>query len=229
MKTSITLLAAALAAGFVWQAVAQDSGSQRSRTPLDLPSGGGGRGDDDEDSPESITFYGAEFEGDAFFWCLDKSCSMGWAGEIQSLKQETSHALEQLSQQAQFALIAFSSNCVVWPASEQPANATLANKSAAIGWVQEIVASGETCLAPAIVKTIQIATVSTRPRRQILLLGDGVPYCGGVLSPTVLDDIHSANSEQIPINTLYISVVPDGIPLFQAIAAENSGTFTIVD
>ena len=35
------------------------------------------KGDEDsEDVPESIFFFGAEYEGDAFFWCLDKSCSM---------------------------------------------------------------------------------------------------------------------------------------------------------
>ena len=45
------------------------------RQPLDLPSGGG-RADDEEDTAEAIHFYGAEYEGDAFFWCLDKSGSM---------------------------------------------------------------------------------------------------------------------------------------------------------
>ena len=58
------------------------------RKPLDLPSGGSGDNDEEEDAPETINFWGGEYEGDAFFWCLDKSCSMSWNGEIQDLKQE---------------------------------------------------------------------------------------------------------------------------------------------
>ena len=37
---------------------------------LDLPSGKVANSDEDEDSPESIMFYGQEYEGDALFWCL---------------------------------------------------------------------------------------------------------------------------------------------------------------
>ena len=40
--------------------------------PLDLPRVGAGvAADDEEDAPECITFYGSEYEGDGFFWCLD--------------------------------------------------------------------------------------------------------------------------------------------------------------
>lgn len=40
------------------------------KSPLDLPSGGPGDRQDDEDAPETITFYGSEYEGQAFFWCF---------------------------------------------------------------------------------------------------------------------------------------------------------------
>jgi hypothetical protein len=42
---------------------------------LDLPDGFGWS-DDEEDEPELIDFYSEELEGDAFFFCLDRSSSM---------------------------------------------------------------------------------------------------------------------------------------------------------
>ena len=46
----------------------------RPHRPLDLPAGGGvGDEAEEEDMPELIQFWGEEYEGDAFFWCLDKS------------------------------------------------------------------------------------------------------------------------------------------------------------
>ena len=48
--------------------VASEDGARK--LPLDLPSGGGGFAEDEEDAPEIITFYGHRFEGNAFFWCF---------------------------------------------------------------------------------------------------------------------------------------------------------------
>ena len=40
------------------------------KTPLDLPVGGSGSGEDEEDAPEVISFYGLEIEGDSFNFCF---------------------------------------------------------------------------------------------------------------------------------------------------------------
>ncbi len=202
--------------------VAQDGGLRR---PLDLPSGGAGNNEDDEDAPETITFYGSEYEGDGFFWCLDKSCSMGWSGEIGTLKAEVAIAVNQLSARAEFGVVAFSSNTLTW--SPQPKKASGGNKAAAISWVNGLSAEGGTCLGAGGVALVNIANQSTKRRRQMMFLGDGVPSCGGS-SASVIADITSANYEQIPLHTLYISAATDGIPLFQALASQNGGTFTLI-
>lgn len=41
-----------------------------SRRPLDLPVRGVNNDEDEEDQPETILFYGSEFEGDGFFFCF---------------------------------------------------------------------------------------------------------------------------------------------------------------
>ncbi|MFN0058868.1 MAG: vWA domain-containing protein [Planctomycetota bacterium] len=214
-----------------WIAGQTDNPNGGAKRPLDLPSGGNGDDDEEEDEPESITYYGAEYEGDAFFWCLDKSCSMGWQGEIYTLKSETSSAVQQLSSRAEFAMVAFNTTYDVWPQSEMPVKASTINKTSANAWIQSLQPDGVTCVAAAAVKTLQVAHQSSRHKRVMIMLGDGQPVCpgGSVTDGDVLGDIAAANYEGITINTLYISASPEGMDLFQAIAAQNNGTFTVVD
>ena len=101
--------------------------------------------------------------------------------------------------------------------------------AAAVAWVNGLSAEGGTCIGPAGVQTVQIANSSTKRRRQLLFLGDGQPFCGGGDSAAAaLADITSANFEQIPLHTLYISASSEGIPFFQSLAQQNGGTFTLI-
>ena len=200
--------------------IAEENG----RMPLDLPSGGSG-GDEDEDSPEIINFWGGEYEGDAFFWCLDKSCSMGWNGEINQLKQEFTQAVNSLSTQAEFGVVAFSGSTLAWSMIPQRANA--GNRGSAIAWVQSLNPGGWTCLGPAGVRAINIANQSQKAMRQILILSDGEPYCDGQNTASIcLTSITQANWQHIPINTIYIATDNGGISFMQTLANMNNGTFS---
>ena len=199
---SILLALAVLVCTSGW-IVAQSGGSEL-RRPLDLPSGGTGGDEDEEDAPETITFYGGEYEGDGFFWCLDKSCSMGWNGEIDELKQEFTLSVNSLSSQAEFSAVAFSSGHVVW--NPQPQRASPASKAAAITWVQALGANGWTCLGPAAVNTLQIANLCGKHNKRVMILSDGEPYCNGSNTASqVLADVAGANWQQLPVDTIYIA------------------------
>ncbi|MCI0651809.1 MAG: hypothetical protein L0Z55_07990 [Planctomycetes bacterium] len=68
MKQWLLLFAIVPALVFTsWAFTEEGAGAKKA---LDLPSGGPGTDEDDEDAPETINFFGAEFEGDAFFWCF---------------------------------------------------------------------------------------------------------------------------------------------------------------
>jgi len=208
----------------IFSAMAFGSDGEDGRRPLDLPSGGSGSQDDDEDAPEIINFWGGEYEGDAFFWCLDKSCSMSWNGEINDLKQEFTQTLNSLSSQAEFGVVAFSEGHISWNPAPQRANP--ANKGAATAWVNALNAAGWTCLGPAGVHTIGIANQSQKQMKQILILSDGEPYCNGSNTATQsLADITAANWQRIPINTIYISSDNGGITFMQQLASNNNGMF----
>ncbi len=200
------------------------SDSQPTRRPLDLPSGGSGSDGDEEDAPETITFYGGEYEGDGFFWCLDKSCSMGWADDIGQLKTEVIAALGSLSSDAEISLVAFSSGHIVW--SPVPKPASPGNRASATIWVQALQAEGWTCIGPAGVETLNIANLSQKSNRQVLVLSDGEPYCDGDNTATqALSSITGANWQHVPIHTIYIASDMGGMTFMQQLAAMNGGTF----
>ncbi len=199
----------------------------RAALPLDLPSGGVGDDEDEEDAPEVITFYGADFEGDAFFWVLDKSGSMSWNGEINTLKAETTRTLGQLSANSEFSLVSFSTSTQVWSSFPKPANP--GNKASAISWVQSINAAGWTCLMDAGVKAVNIANLSSKKYKKLLVLCDGEPICNGVDTKLqCLASITAANWQNIPIDCLYISADQGGIGFMQQLAAQNNGKFVLV-
>ncbi len=201
----------------------ESSGTPR---PLDLPSGGGVSDDDEEDAPETIVFYGNDYEGDAFFWCLDKSGSMDWGGAMEDLKQEVTASVNSLSPEADFGIVAFSSNTLTW--SLAPRRASPAMKASAIAWVNILVPEGWTCLAPAAITTLQVCNQSSKPTRQVIILSDGVPTCDDVDTTTqALAEITAANWQQVPIHTIYINDDSEGISFMQTLAAQNFGTFYI--
>lgn len=210
----------------------QNEGRSAARRPLDLPSGGRGDKEDAEDAPEIITFYGNEYEGDAFFWCLDKSGSMVGT-KILVMREEVIQAINLLSQRAEFGLVAFSTDTIVW--STMPIKATAAAKQSAIAWVQMLNANGMTCIAPAGVTTIGISNQSNKSHKQMIFVSDGIPYCSGGpgYAEEALQVITETNWQRTPINTLFISGDNGGQgygeQFMQTLAAMNNGTFYLPD
>ena len=193
------------------------------RGPLDLPSGGRGA-EVEEEAVEVIHFYGSEYEGDAFFWCLDRSCSMDWGGRIGILKAETTAAIQSLTGASEFSVVAFSDWTNSW--SSIPREATPANRVAASAWVGSLTAEGATCIAPAVATALEIARASDKQEKQVIVLSDGVPTCSS--ASETLSQVAGANWEGIPIHTIYISSDSEGIGLMQGIANNSGGTFRLV-
>jgi len=201
--------------------LAQSAGAIDQR-PLDLPSGGGGDRDDEKDIPETITFFGQGYEGDGFFWCLDRSGSMGEGGLIERLKSEMSEAISQLSEESEFGIVAFSSGYTIW--SPHPQVADRANRASALAFVGALSPAGMTCMAPAGVQTIAISDQCDKDQKHIIVLSDGVPNCPG--PEETLAAMTAANWQRTPIDTIYIASDPEGIAFMQQLAALNGGTFS---
>ncbi len=208
-----------------WIAAQSGVRGETTRTPLDIPSGGKGDVGTEEDFVESITFYNSEYEGDGFFWCLDKSGSM-MGNKMQVLMGEMCHALLELSHRSEFTMVAFSSNYLVW--REHAAQGISENQAAAMAWVQSLNAGGITCLMEAGVKTVQISNNCAKRNKQIIMLSDGQPNCD-TTPEECIDAITGANYQRTPINTIYISNDTQGQNFMRSLASANNGTFTLAD
>lgn len=200
--------------------LAEGESIEPARRPLDLPVSGVGEEEEEEDEPESITFYGADYEGDGFFWCLDKSCSMDGT-QMLILKQEVSQALQSLSRNADLGLVAFSTNVVRWQSF--PVRATVGNKAQATSWVQNLAAGGGTIFGPAGVATLQVANQSHQRKRTLIVLGDGLPSD----ETEALSSVTGANYQNLPINTILISDT-SGVGFMQSLASQNEGSYRFI-
>ncbi|MEM7260969.1 MAG: VWA domain-containing protein [Planctomycetota bacterium] len=206
-----------------------DTAVQRERRPLDLPAPGRGTDDDDPEPLDQILFYNQEFEGDGFFFCLDRSGSMNLNGRLETMKLEFRSTVSQLSSHAEFGVITFSTNVTFW--SSAPQRAFPATRAAAANWVEGLEAIGWTCLSPAGVKTLELAGLSAKRNKQIFILGDGEPICDGTDTTALcLQSITAANHEDLSIHCLLIGASSGSAAatFFQTLAAMNRGTFTLV-
>ena len=168
-------------------------------------------------SPESISFYGGEYEGDGFFWCLDKSCSMAWGGRINVLKLEITSAINQLTPRQDIGLVAFSGNFTRWQAIAVPAN--VGNKASAIAWVQSINPAGATNMSAPGVATVNLANSSMKRKNTIIVVGDGQPQDPG----PALQNITGANWKRFPVNTILVG--GSGAGFMRSLAEMNGGEF----
>lgn len=170
--------------------------------------------------PPAITMYDTEFEADAFVWCIDRSCSMGWGNAIDTVKAEITSAIHQLDSNQEFSLISFSDGAQVFSSVLLPA--IPANKMAALAWVAALNPDGGTCITPALTQALAIADFSLGDG-QVLFVGDGLPTCAD--ATTTIAEVSIANTSQIPINSFFVGTNTGAYLFLQQLAAVNSGEF----
>lgn len=208
--------------------------SDEIRRPLDLPSGGAGATDFEEDEPETIEFYGGSYEGDALMFVIDVSGSMIGNNRLETAKEEVIQAINSLSPSTEFGILAFDHS--LFPLANRMFQANAANKANAAAWIATLTPNGATCIDLGVVTGLQILYTSNKPAdsQKLILLGDGGHYCLGAYGPEideqVLSDIALANWKQVSIDTILlippnpIAAAPS-IALFSNIASQNGGSF----
>lgn len=215
---------AACIAAMVWVppvGVSPLTGQVPPARPLDLPVSGVSKDtEDDETASEQITFFGASYEGDAFFFLLDKSGSMVGEKMLQ-LKQELTNAISSLSSASEIGLVAYSSDIVRFHPRPRPA--TPGTKTSAIAWVLQLDPVGATMMLDGALAVLPIAHLSRRQQRVIIAVGDGIPNSPGPAE--TLEGIITANWQSLPWNTVLIGSVPEAATFMMTLAQSTGGTF----
>ncbi|MCI0650579.1 MAG: hypothetical protein L0Z55_01705 [Planctomycetes bacterium] len=227
----ILIVACALPLAFLASPIYSEESESSAKQPLDLPAGGQGTSEDDEDAPETIVFYGQEIEGDAFFWCLPAYSFCGDTTVFEAIKAEVTDSVNSLSVRSKMDLVAYNSETYVWRPRAQ--NASQSNKASAISWMDTLTTTESQCLLPAGLTTIDISNACNREGKNMIFLGGNSPHCGAstgaAYEEQCLEELTAANSERTPLHTVFVAAVyTSGQSFWESLAAMNGGTYSVV-
>ena len=198
---------------------------------LDLPFDAGLLNDDgeDEDSPEIITFYSQQYEGDGIFYCIDHSGSMS-SGELPIAKREVIKNIREFSSRVQFGIVFFDRNMIKFPSGGRPAEANPATKASAIAWVNAVPNGGGSCCQQGLVQALKYANISSASRKVVVYVGDGGGTCNGGNETNYLAQtlavVKSQNFQRAQINAVGVVDVNNQRETFlRSLANSNGGTY----
>jgi len=184
-----------------------------------------------QDCRAAILVRGQRIDGTAFFFCLDRSSSMSWTWDGRTkfdiARRWVCDAIQALNDEMEFGVIAFDGQMLIF--SEDPITATVEASERAIAWVTGLETGISSCLAPAGVKTIEMANRSSSEKSRVLIVTDGSPTCNGEdTEDKCLDDITAANVRKIPIDTAFVPHFDwpfQDSAFLRELAARNGGEF----
>ena len=208
-------------------AVAQNQAATKEN--LDLPFDAFGISEDEEEAPEVVFFYGQQYEGDGFFFALDRSGSTR-GQQIEIEKREATRSVTQFSNRVQFALVFYDQGILSWPAGGQPAEASQSQKGQAVAFLTSITSGNGTCAGEGVTKALKYADRSSAKRNVVIYLGDGGTSCpsgrGVRGTQETLGQIAGANFKRHQINTICVGPPNDVDTQFcQTLARSNGGQY----
>jgi hypothetical protein len=121
------------------------AGQIPSKDNLDLPFDAFGLNETEGEAPEVVVFYGQSFEGDGFFYCLDRSSST-CGGEIEIEKRETIRNIMEFSSRIEFGIAFYDQGLTKFPSSGRPMTADAGGKSAGVSFVAATKCGRGTCV-----------------------------------------------------------------------------------
>ena len=187
----------------------------------------------DDPSPPP-TFFGEpiQTETDTIFYVIDRSGSM--SNDYQSFvnedgmltqgtkmdrsKAEIIRSIMGLSENFKFNILSYNCTTTMWEADLQVANAS--NKSRAVAWVRELVASGRTGTGPA-----SALALSDKMNMSVVLLTDGAPNCGANGFDGHRSMIRNQNTQGATINVFGIAASGEYRAFCQGVAGDSGGGY----
>ena len=207
--------------------------AQVTKQNLDLPYDSIGDGEDEEDAPEIVTFYGTMLEGDGFFYVIDRSGSMQTSGELQIAKREVTKNVTEFSDRVQFGIFFIDAGLKQFPSGGQPAEANPGMKGSAISFLQATQGGAGSCPQAGFSAALRMANRASAKRKVLVYVGDGGGTCNGANETTYLQQtlgaVSAQNYQRATVNTIGVLDVNQLRENFlRAIAGANGGTYTFI-
>ncbi|MCZ6796298.1 MAG: hypothetical protein O7J95_22020 [Planctomycetota bacterium] len=227
-------LVAPLGMVFPLALAAQDLGQGGLKENLDLPfDARGEHSDEEEDPPEVVIFYGQNYEGDGFFYIIDRSTTMQDRGELRRAKQEVARNVSEFSPATQFAIVFFDAGITKFPTSGRPAEAKPGMKVAALSWIANMPGGRGSCMMQGVRVGLQFANLSNVKRKVLVYVGDGGGTCSAsqqgeqAYLRNMVNTITSQNYQRVQINCVGVLMGGRGMQegFLKQLASANRGTY----
>jgi len=170
-------------------------------------------------------YYGLRIYAQKLVFIIDTSSSM-MGPRLAAAKRELLQAVDGLSDDTQFSIVAFNSQVYPWQKQLVPANATM--KQAAARWINMLEANATTASYDALETGLRFDAEA------IFFLTDGEPHGGKVSSPPDIVTLITRENytRRLSIYTIGIGAGPAGgifDEFLGALARQNWGTYRRVD
>jgi hypothetical protein len=171
------------------------------------------------------SYYGIPLRARRLVFVIDTSGSM--RGErLAAAQKELVQAIDNLTAEAQFNILVFDSKLAIW--SQKLVTATPDNKKRAASFVNNLIASGNTCTYDALRAALEMKVES------VYVLTDGAPTNGQIVRLDLILAAVQAQNRLVgsSINVIGIAPGPDNgiFSLFlKALAADNHGQYRKVE
>ncbi|HVU88922.1 MAG TPA: VWA domain-containing protein [Pirellulales bacterium] len=169
-------------------------------------------------------FYGLSIHAQKMVFIIDTSGSMVQGGRLNAAKRELLQAIDGLTEDAQFSVLAFNGEVYAWRKQLMPANAAV--KETAAHWVATLETGTNTASYDALEAGLQFDAEA------IFFLTDGVPQGGNINNPADIVALITRGNrlKRMSIYTIGIGPQGGGFEQFLAtLARQNWGAYRRVD
>jgi hypothetical protein len=173
---------------------------------LDLPFDAVGEDGPDEEVAEIVIIYNHQYEGDGFFFVVDRSGTMQDRDELPRAKRELRRIVTEMSAYTEFGIVFFDSGLLRFPVSGRAKKASATWKRAAAAWITTVGGGTGSCCREGLLAGLQFANSASARRKTLVYIGDGGGTCRGANESTYLENtlevVRQRNSSRAQINTI---------------------------
>ncbi len=178
-------------------------------------------------------------EGKAYFFCVDRSGSMGETGadgetKFVTVKREIVRAIQAMSEECVVSVVFFDHWRSPLTYGDPPIRMDPAGKATLTSLITRTYLSSGSCMMYGMERVFELASRTARREPTIILIGDGRTHCEGDELPVsdAFFALMRENVRRIPINTVYVGSTRGddwdrGKALLELLSRATGGTHTL--
>ncbi len=207
---------------------AQNLGGAAAKQNLDLPVNARTDDREDEEAPETVSFYGQLFESEVVVFVVSREGGMQVRGDLDVVKRELVNAISEFSQRMQFGIVFYDRG--VEQFRRHVVTATAEIKATAATFIRSIPGGGGSCINEGLMSALRLAILAPATHKAVIYIGTGSGFCQGAnqevyLARALKTTNFVAHAGNIQVNTIGVAQSNlCGAEFLRQVARSNGGT-----